>query len=367
VAHVIVVTPATRFGSWSWIEKALERSPDVRAVVVGYGRAPSAPANIRFVSLPAVVDYAAVAPKLAERRFLALNALYYAPLVPLAWWAVLRYRPRVLLANGVNAAMLLGPLTRLGPRLVLAFHGSVEHAGLGWHRILRRSLRPVDVAFVNSRGSADDLAHVLERSRIVVVDTWADPVFFETPLEREPSSRLRVLYVGRLDDEKFAQCLRVCGGLAAAGVVDFRVVGAGPLEERARALGAEVLGYVSDKRALARIYAEADVVWAPADVTYLSLPGAEALAAGCPIVVSATPAVSSHAARGLKVPRDLVPETVGLVVDDDDEAAAVLRRWRADGISVETRIACRTRATEYHSAANLDPVLTALRSSAPSR
>jgi glycosyltransferase involved in cell wall biosynthesis len=361
VAHVIVVTPAARYGSWSWIEKAVARTPDVQVVVVGYGRAPAAPPNVRFVSLPSVVDYASLAPKLAQRRFLALNALYYAPLIPLAWWAVVRYRPRVLLANGVNAAMIVAPLTRLGPRLILAFHGSIEHAGPVWHRVLRRFLASVDLAFVNSRGSADDLAHVLDRCRIVTVDTWADTVFFETPLEREPSERLRVLYVGRLDDEKFAQCLRVCRRLVREQAVELTVVGTGALEEAARVAGATVVGYLSEKRELADVYAGADVVWAPADVTYLSLPGAEALAAGCPIVVSATPAVSSHAAAGLKVPRDLIPASVGRVVDADDEAEEVLRGWRASGIAIATRASCRAYAATRHSPANLEPVLDALR------
>lgn len=357
---VLVVTPAARFGSWAWIEKALERRPDLPAVVVGYGTSETAPAHVRFLTLPALIDYGKWGPRLAERRYLALNLLYYAPIVPLAWLACLIYRPRVLLANGVNSAGFLGPLTQFGPRLLLAFHGSIENAGERWHRILRRLLTPVSLAFVNSAGSADDLAHVIDRARIEVVEHWADDVFFQVSIERRRPGRLRVLFVGRLDTEKFAQCLRVCARLGAEGVTELRAVGSGPLAADLQGAGLEHVGYVSDKRKLATLYADSDVVWAPADVTYIAIPGAEGLAAGCPLIVSATPAVFAHARAGQKVPESLLPDAVARVVDRDQEAEAVLRDWAAVGISLETRERCRAYAEERYSTANISRVAEAL-------
>ncbi len=352
---LLILTPATRFGSWAWIEKALARRPEVPVVVVGYGRSKTAPPHVRFVTLPPIVDYGTWGARLAERRYLALNLLYYAPLVPLAWFVAVRHRPRVVLANGVNAAAILAPLTWFGSRLVLAYHGSIEHAGDRWHRLLRRVLAPVDLAFVNSAGSADDLAHVVDRERIEVVEHWADTVFFQTPLARPVRGPLRVLYVGRLDEEKFAQCLRVCEPLAADGTLELTAVGIGPLAPRTGA-GVRALGYVADKNRLAEIYAEADVVWAPADVTYVSIPGAEGLASGCPLVISARPAVFPHARRGLKVPRGLVPEGLGEVVDGDAEAESYLRGLARDGIDLETRARCRAYAGDRYSERNLDRV-----------
>src|SRR4051794_2060469 len=67
---ILVVTPATRFGSWAWIEKALAARPEQPAIVVGYGRSASASPNVRFVTLPAVIDYGAWSPRLAERKYL---------------------------------------------------------------------------------------------------------------------------------------------------------------------------------------------------------------------------------------------------------------------------------------------------------
>lgn len=360
-SSILVLTPATRFGSWAWIEKVLTAAREIPTTVVSYGRSDAAPPEIRFVGLPALIDYGKWGPRLAERRYLALNLLYYAPLAPLAW--IFGLRSRVLVANGVNSAAILAPLTYLDKRLILAFHGSIEHAGPTWHRVLRLVLARVDTAFVNSLGSALDLGHVIGQERIVVVEHWADAVFFETPLERPGSDRLRVVFVGRLDEEKFEQCLRVCSALAAEGVVELTAYGTGPLAGRLGGAGLVHGGYVSDKSDLARAYANADVVWAAADLTYISIPGVEGLAAGCPLVVSDVPAVSSHAMSGQRVPRDLIPSSIGNVVDGeiDEEAEALLRRWSKVGIEIGQRAACRQYAEQYHSVRNLEPVLAALR------
>lgn len=356
-----MLTPATRFGSWAWIEKALAADPSQPVIVVGYGRSATAPSNVRFATLPPLIDYGAWGPRLAERRFLALNLLYYAPLLPIAWWIILRRRPRVMLANGVNSAAILGLLAGKHRRLLLAFHGSIEHAGSRWHSILRRVLGRVDVAFVNSEGSADDLAHAFDRNRIEVVEHWADRVFFDVRLPRPRREVVRVLFVGRLDDEKFAQCLRVCTSLGKQKVVELDAVGTGPLQSGLRGPGLNHIGYVGDKRQLADLYGAADVVWAPADVTYIAIPGAEGLAAGCPLIISARPAVFTHARDGLKVPRAIVPEEVGRVVDEDDEAERTLRNWSETGISLETRRRCRAYAERRFSDTNLEPVVRELR------
>lgn len=358
---LVVVTPATRFGSWAWIEKILAEIPNRETIVVTYGSSPTAPSSVRFVSLPSPIDYGRWGVKLAERRYLALNVLYYAPLIPVAWWTVLRNRPRTLLANGVFGAAILGPVAGRR-RLVLAFHGTVEHAGSRWHGILRRALGRVDIAFVNSTGSAEDLALAINPKRIRIIEHWADEVFFDVPLERAPAEKLRVLWVGRMDSEKFTQCLRVCKKLAAEGTLTLTTVGGGPLAPEVRGPGLEHHGYVADTAVLAKHFAEADVVWGAADVSYVTLPGIEALAAGCPLLISDVPAVFTHAEAGQKVPRTIIPDEVGAVVDGDDdgEAIALLRKWHGSGISLETRRACREYARSRHTARNIEPVVEAL-------
>jgi len=329
-------------------------------VVVSYGRPNYDIPHVTFRTLPAPIDYPRVGRLLSHPKLLWLNVVYLLPLVPFVWWCALRYRVRVVVANGVVSAGIAVPLRLFGTRLLLAYHGTLGHAPAPLLASLKRILAPYEAAFVNSTGSAEDLALVFPRRRIQIVELWADARFFAVPLERDRSDRLAVLFVGRQDPEKFAQCLRVCASLAAEGVVTLRAVGDGPLAWRVKGVGLEQLGYIADVTELAAQYARADVVWAPADVTYLSIPGVEALAAGCPVIVSDRPAVDVKAAAGARVARDLVKPPLGVVVDGDtdDEAETTLRAWAAVGVDVEARRRCRAYAQEHHSDRNLDAVVS---------
>jgi glycosyltransferase involved in cell wall biosynthesis len=361
--RVLLLTPATKFGSWAWFDKIIRASADdVEWLVVSFGKPPNPPANVRFVSLPET-DYARIGRLMSSRRLLALNLLYYLPLLPLAWVAGVRFRPDIVIGNGALPTAMLLPFKLLRCRVLLAFHGYVGHTGGRWHTLLRGILSRSDRAFVNSVGSVDDLARVMPAERIVLVRHWADARFFAVPLERPRGDRLRVLFVGRLDGEKFAQCLRVCQKLADEGRVELQAVGGGQLDPQRNGAGIVGLGYVDDLDQLAAIYAGADLVWAPADTTYLSLPGVEGLAAGCPVVVSDVPAVDVRAREGVRVPRDLVSPPIGNVVDgtNDDEALALLRRLADEGVTAATRALCREHADRFHSPRNLELVLQELR------
>ena len=190
------------------------------AVVVGYGTSETAPAHVLFLTLPSFIDYGKWGPKLAERFLLtALNLLYYAPIVPLAWCAWLIYRPRVLLANGVNSAGFLGPLTRFGPRLVLAFHGSIENAGTGGtaffgarrRRFRSHSSTPREAPTTwrtssIGRGSS---RRALGRRRLLSSVDRASSIRAASGAFRRPARH-----------RKFEQCLRVCTRLGAEGVTE---------------------------------------------------------------------------------------------------------------------------------------------------
>jgi glycosyltransferase involved in cell wall biosynthesis len=314
------------------------------------------------VTIPAIVDYPRLGRLFSHKLLLWLNALYLLPLAPLAWACALRYRANVVVANGVVSAAFAAPLRLFGRHVFLAYHGTVGHSPKPIRQALSVVLSLCEVAFVNSSGSADDLALVFDSDRIRIVRLWADDRFFRVPLERPRADALTVLFVGRQDPEKFAQCLRVCSGLAHSGVVRLRAVGAGPLSSQVVGPNLEALGYIADVDELSEVFGSADVVWAPADVSYLSIPGVEALAAGCPVIVSDLPAVEVKVAAGVRVGRDLVMPPLGVVVDGerDDEAIATLRRWAVDGISLETRAACREHARRFHTGENLRLVVDAV-------
>lgn len=324
--------------------------PDTRWFVVSLGRPPRSLPNTTFITIPSVVDYGRVGVKMARRGLLALNLLYMVPLVPVAAISAVVLRPDVAIGNGPMSVALLLPARLVGARLRLVFHGYLGHVGGIWRRLVSFVLSRCDLAFVNSRTSRDDLSRLMKAESIREVAHWADARFFEVPLARSPSERLRILFVGRLDDEKFSQCLRVSKGLAEDGTACLVAAGGGPLAAELQGPFLEYAGYLTDREAVVALYAEADVVWAPADTTYVSRPGIEGLAAGCPIVVGDTPAVTARAEAGERIPRTLLPSPVGYVVDGakDDEAERLLRQLHRDGLSEEHRARCRAYARENH-------------------
>lgn len=359
----LMVTPATRWGSWAWLQDVLSSlPPGMRTYVVSYGKPERSPPNTRFISLPSI-NYAKLGLLMSDRRFLIFNPLLALPLLPLAWITGILRRPDVLIGNGIVSAAILLPFKAVGARLFLAFHGNTEHMGRGWNWFLRFVLSRCDGAFVNSETSLQDLRRHMDPQRIQLAPHWVDPIFFGTRLSRNTRHPLRVLFVGRLDTEKFSQCLRVARTLAGEGTAELWAVGAGPLQdELSAANGLRWLGYIEDRQELASVYEACDIVWAPADATYLSRPGVEALAAGCPVIVSDIPAVQVRAQRGIRVPHNLIPASIGRVVpgEEDDSALAFLRQLASDGIRPEMRQACRAFAVENHGPQNIELVTSML-------
>jgi len=358
----LILTPATRWGSWSWLEKVIAASdPTVEWVVVSYGRPPALAANMRVFALPAV-NYASAGRYMSRRPWWFMNLLYYLPLAPLAWIAALITRPNVLVGNGIIPALLLQPLKLGGARLVLTYHGYSGHVDNRIRAVLRILLRSCDAATVNSQTSLDDLSGILDPRKITLVPHSADDLFFRLPLTRPPRDRVVVLFVGRLDGEKFAQCLRVARALSSESVTELWAVGGGPLAKQVDEASGRWFGYVQDRHRLAAIFAEVDIVWAPADATYLSLPGVEALAAGCPVIVSDVPAVEVRAKAGFRIPGTLIPPDVGYVVDgkDDAEVMNLLRFLAREGIPRGMREACRSYALLHHGPENVQLVVKLL-------
>ena len=105
-----------------------------------------------------------------------------------------------------------------------------------------------------------------------------------------PKDRLLVLFVGRLDVGKNIHTLvEAIAALRAQGLpLHLVTAGVGPAEADVRArLGeaATVAGYVAPDR-LARLYASVDLTALVSEVEIRSMVGVEAMASGCPVLVS---------------------------------------------------------------------------------
>ncbi len=362
VRRAIVVTPALRYGSWSWFEDIIRHSPDVQWTVVGYGRGALSPSeNVRLVTLSGG-NYLRIGRLAARPWLLWLNFLYMLPLSVIAFVLARRIQPDVVVGNGIAASVLVSPCRWISRADIwLGYHGYISHLGRAASTAIAWCLSGVSGAVCNSAGSAQEMRSVMRGRPVIAVEHWADETFFEGSLpDREPRrGMVDVLYVGRTDAEKFGQCRRVCMALAKEGLVALTVVG--PREEHVDGDGIRYVGYISSRDALKKCYQEVDVTWAPADVDYLSRPGVESLASGCPILISDIPAVEGKCDGSIRIPRNLVPPHVGRVLDgvDDEEALSLLRAMGSGRDRIGDRNGCRRYAQERYSPRNIDAIIDA--------
>ena len=352
----VVVSPSLQYGSWGWFEDIIAHSPDVRWIVIAYGVAPSDRLSNVECWTWKMGDYLEIG-RIASHRFLLwLNFVYVLPLTVVAWFVVWYRKADVVVGNGIAISALLRPC-RLFRRseIWIGYHGYISWLGNASQKLMRLLLSSCSGAVCNSQGSAFDLGKVLPGRPVIPVQHWASDTLFDIPLAEKARDlgHLRVLYVGRTDPEKFAQCNRVMRKLAQAGIAELVVVG--PAQLGPAQSGIRYVGYISQRESLAEYYQWADVVWAPADVDYISRPGVEALACGRPVLVSDIPAVEGKCDGSIRIPRSLVPNGVGWVVDglDDSEVVNLLERlaWAEDPPA--DPISCRTYALDRFSSDNI--------------
>jgi glycosyltransferase involved in cell wall biosynthesis len=351
--RAVIVSPAMRYGSWLWFEDIMAHAPDVEWTVIAYGHAPvERLPSVKFITCPGF-DYLLIGRVASYSWMLWLNFVYVFPLAIVAWCVVALRGADIVVGNGVATTVLLSPCAlRRRTRLWLAFH-------VGWigpsRSLARLLLSACDGGVTVSEESAREVSAVLRSRPVVSVPHWADEVYFSSDMGQrvKAAGLLKVLFVGRTDPGKFAQCKRVCVELAKQGLVELTVVGG--RDDEPTDAGITWAGYVSSQKALAEYYANADVTWAPADVDYLSRPGIEALASGCPVVVSDISCVPPRDDGSVRIPRSLVPVGAGWVVDggDDEEALGLLARLARTEGQVADPSFCRSFAREHHSPDNI--------------
>ncbi|SHE46911.1 glycosyltransferase [Streptoalloteichus hindustanus] len=169
-----------------------------------------------------------------------------------------------------------------------------------------------------------------------------------------------LVHCGRLSPEKHVE--RSVDALAELHRAGHRarlvIAGDGPrraaLERRAAGLPVTFLGFVGERRAVARLLASADVSLAPGPHETFGLAALESLASGTPAVVSASSAL-----------REIVTPDCGAAVPDDATAFAdavvdLLARPEA-----ARRAAARARARRFPWSGSVDGMLGALRVPGP--
>lgn len=206
-----------------------------------------------------------------------------------------------------------------------------------------------DAVLCDSRFTADELMRLvgIQARRIHVVHLGVDPFWGTAPAEASPKVPY-LLFVGNLKPHKnlsgaldafAALCGHIPHSLVVLGKREGFLTGDGAAQRRALQLGERVrfTGQVSDAE-LRQYYAHADALLLPSFYEGFGLPPLEAMAAGCPVIVSRTaslPEVCGEAALYCDPyrPADIAAQVRRLLAD------AVLRQ--------ELKDAGRERARQF--------------------
>jgi glycosyltransferase involved in cell wall biosynthesis len=369
----MILTPDMKGGSFLATVQPLQEAKVRDLMVVSLGGSQTRQKGFQScITFGNYLDYRRLGPLLARNPMAAL--LYNFPLLVIGPVLAILYRPKTVISNGIVAGLSVLPLRRaLGSRFILSHNGQLEfYISPSLSRLLKNTIaREFDWVVVNSKGSAQDVRSLVPHQRIITVEQFPPAVFFGQR-DRENlrarfgvGGRLVVLYVGWLNREK--RCDRLLSLVDACSDEDpivFWFVGDGPLKSEVlkrvrQRRTVKYYQYVENQGLLAELYTAADIVWAIADETYVARTGIEALACGTPIVTPSTPGVAKKAAEGLKVPGNLIPATIGWVVDDGNprEVKELLLGRFTSGVLTAMRSDCRKYAFERHSIRNAEKYL----------
>ncbi|MDB4944781.1 MAG: glycosyltransferase [Labilithrix sp.] len=284
----------------------------------------------------------------SRRAALQVPALLGAGLA--ATWQALEEGYDLLHAHFLVPQGLVAALTRTRVPLVVSVHGSDLHAlGSPFARLLQRAVaRRAAVITVNSEATARELAARVPGAerRTRLLPMGFAPGIFHAPPDGEPRDRT-VVFAGRLSRQKGADVLVEAFPRVLARVPEARLLvnGDGPeataLAARARALGIgariRFAPAASQEELAARFRASAvTVLPSRSDASGTEgqgLVAIEAMACGCPVVVSRSgglAALVDDGARGLAVdPGDAEALARAIVATLEDGAAARARAGRA--------------------------------------
>lgn len=338
---IVVISQCTRGGSWRCIRELLDHVlGNNKLRVVSLGNDPGLEQIDKDTNWK---SYCIPYPNFDEGwgEAVSSNTTYtvpsYLPLIIVSYVYVAFKRPSVVIANGLALSMAMAPLAKiLGKKIVCDHNGVIEdYVNPRWYPLLRKLTSLIDLILVNSQLSFDDMTSVADPEKIVKLDLVADSYYFELKdrerlrEEMNLKGKFVIFFAGRIDSQKNCDMLfDVIDAIGDDSRYQFLFAGVGEhvdkVERYEKDLGnVRYLGYLSDRRELGKYYLTADLTWTYGDETYIAKPGIESLAAGTPIFLPDTPAIPKKKEQGKKVQKDLIPRTVGWIMDGSDRGSMI--------------------------------------------
>ena len=338
---IVVISQCTRGGSWRCIRELLDH-------ILGKNK-------LRVVSLGNESGMEQIDTHTNWRSFcipypnfdegwgeaVSSNTAYtmpsYLPLIAVSSTYVTFKRPNVIIANGLALSMAMAPLAKLLNIKIVCDHNGVieDYVNPRWYRLLRKFTSLIDLILVNSQLSYDDMTRVASPEKIIKLDLVADPYYFQLTdrdnirKEMKYEGKFVIFFAGRIDSQKNCDMLfEVIEAIGSDPRYLFLFAGVGEhvdkvKEYESRLGNVRYLGYLSDRQELGKYYHAADLTWTYGDESYVAKPGIESLAAGTPIILPDTPAIPKKKEQGKKVRKDVIPVSVGWIMDGSDQKSMI--------------------------------------------
>jgi glycosyltransferase involved in cell wall biosynthesis len=256
--------------------------------------------------------------------------------------AVRHWQPDIVHLHSTFAGAVMRPLLALmpgAPKVVYCAHGwafdrkigPLQAATIAAVELLLSKLCEVVVCVSRHEASRAKKIGIPAKRVKVVLNGIADlpPTPREDGEQLWPKDRLRVLFVGRLDNQKGVDVLysamRVLGERAFAIVVGSAVVS----DVRSRLVppgNVKVVGWI-DRAGIAQLYASADLLVVPSRWEAFGLVALEAMRAGLPVVASRVgglPEIVEDGITGRLVDAEDAGQLAAAVASLDDPARVIM-------------------------------------------
>jgi len=183
---IFVITQCFPCGSWLCIEKIVDKLSEkgYEMHVLGLGRPSEKHKNIKYY----LINY------FAYTRY--GNITCYNPILGILWnlplyfsalILVLFINPKTIIYNSLTLGLILSPIFKLlGKKNLIMYHSIIGSPDRITKYILKTLFRFTDLVVVNSTGMRDDLSEVVDNSKLVVNEHFADEVFFNSPPNKPP-------------------------------------------------------------------------------------------------------------------------------------------------------------------------------------
>jgi glycosyltransferase involved in cell wall biosynthesis len=352
---ILMITPALAGGSFIALKQFAEAaSQQFNCIILGLGFYKNQSIHFKVINIP-YFRYDGLWGHLAS-KFTIFGFLSEIPLYFTSLFYLIKLKPKIVIYNGLATMIpLILPSKLLGIKIVLSFRSWWDEKRFGFiKKIMIVIGKYIDLAFVNSDGSNNNLSKIISSNKIITIGHHANIAYFK----KQDRNRLRtdwnisnkfvISFVGRIDEEKFCPFLFKCiRKFKNDQRFQFYFAGNGRLVPDVKQLekdqnNVRYLGFINKTEQLAEIYSVTDLLWSYADETYFARPAIEAISCGTPVIFPSTPAIGEKIINRIKIEKSFLNKDIGWMIDLNlNQTIKIIKKIRNHNMATKKRQHCR--------------------------